>query len=365
MSGYNIKPIEDFSPLRHTSLVAEAMGEVVGDLLSHLLVETNPYRIDLLTVSDPTTYTIDVDVEELNTGDVTTCTLTCTTLGTETVDEVYELIVTEFNDLDFPVNCTYEIDYNEDEEKYLTVVSKEGYRIISAPPVTTNMTIDTATIVRASNGKPAAYGMGQHVLEQGYPKLIVTQLPITSVSENWKTGSVQRDLGDGNGLRFFPAYDNYIRVGYQVTCEAGNISDILQSNRPDSMQILRKFANRMREGNTRIEFYNKVSGTLSRDFTVTPIPAVSYTQFEDNSTLTFSLDIITREVEYRGEVMTRAEVSSATTVREDSDTVDSDVNFHVQAPSHPVGWNEMLDYNPEYDLLSQEYTITVGDVVLP
>ena len=47
--SYAIKPIEDFSPLRHTSLVAEAMGEVVGDLLSHLLVETNPYRIDLLT----------------------------------------------------------------------------------------------------------------------------------------------------------------------------------------------------------------------------------------------------------------------------------------------------------------------------
>ena len=62
--SYNIKPIEDFSPLRHTSLVAEAMGEVVGDLLSHLLVETNPYRIDPLTVNNPTTYTVDVDVEE-------------------------------------------------------------------------------------------------------------------------------------------------------------------------------------------------------------------------------------------------------------------------------------------------------------
>ena len=313
--SYAIKPIEDFSPLRHTSLVAEAMGDVVGDLLSNLLVETNPYRIDLTTVGSTTIYTVDVDVEELNTDDVTTCTLTCTTLGTETVEEVYELIVKEFNDLDFPVNCTYEIDYNEDEEKYLTVVSKEGYRIISAPPVTTNMTIDTTTIVRASNGKPAAYGMGQHVLEQGYPKLIVTQLPITSVSENWKTGAVEKD--NGEGLRFYPYNDSYIRMGYSVTCEAGEISEILRSNRPDSMRILRTFCSRIREDNSRIDFFNKVQGTLNRDFTVTPIPAVEYTSFHDISTMTFSLDIIVREINYQGNIMSKVTITDAKAQRKD------------------------------------------------
>lgn len=330
--SYAINPIEDFSPLRHTSLVAEAMGEVVGDLLSHLLVETNPYRIDLTTVGSVTTYTVDVDVEELETGDVTTCTLTCTTLGTETVDEAYELIVTEFNDLDFPVNCTYEVDYNEDEEKYLTVVSKEGYRIISAPSVTTNMTIDTTTIVRASNGKPAAYGMGQDVLEQGYPKLIVTPLPITSVSENWRTGAVKKDIGDG--LRFYPYNDSYIRMGYSVTCEAGEISKILRSNRPDSMQILRTFCSRIRDDNVRVDFFNKVQGTLNRDFTVTPIPSTSYTNFEDTSVMTFSLDLITREINYQGNIATKVTVVGAELEDRESNQVQP-IDFEVQAPSHP------------------------------
>ncbi|CAL9961407.1 hypothetical protein VPHF99_0063 [Vibrio phage F99] len=331
MSGYNIKPIEDFSPLRHTSLVAEAMGEVVGDLLSHLLVETNPYRIDLTTAGSVTTYTVDVDVEELNTGDVTNCALTCTTLGTETVDEVYELIVTEFNDLDFPVNCTYEIDYNEDEDKYLTAVSKEGYRIISAPPVATNMTIDTTTIVRASNGKPAAYGMGQDVLEQGYPKLIVTQLPITSVSENWGTGAVEKDIGDG--LRFYPYNDSYIRMGYSVTCEAGEISEILRSNRPDSMQILRTFCSRVRDDNARIDFFNKVQGTLNRDFTVTPIPATNYTNYEDISVMTFSLDLVTREVNYQGNIVTKTTVVGAQLEDREGEQIQP-IDFEVQSPSH-------------------------------
>ncbi|AUR93487.1 hypothetical protein NVP1187O_174 [Vibrio phage 1.187.O._10N.286.49.F1] len=330
--SYAINPIEDFSPLRHTSLVAEAMGEVVGDLLSNLLVETNPYRIDLTTVGSITTYTVDIDVEELETGTETSHTLTCTTLGTETVDEVYELIVTEFNDLDFPVNCTYEADYNEDEEKYLTVVSQEGYRIISAPPVTTNMTIDTTTIVRASNGKPASYGMGQDVLEQGYPKLIVTQLPITSVSENWRTGAVKKNIGSGDTL--YPYNDSYIRMGYSVTCEAGEISEILRSNRPDSMQILRTFCSRIRDDNSRMDFFNKVQGTLNRDFTITNIPSVSYTLYEDISTMTFSLDIIVREVNYQGNIVTKTTVAAAT-IEDRAGNQVQPVDFEVQAPSHP------------------------------
>ncbi len=330
--SYAISPIEDFSPLRHTSLVAEAMGEVVGDLLSHLLVETNPYRIDLTTVGSVTTYTVDVDVEELETGTETSHTLTCTTLGTETVDEVYELIVTEFNALDFSVNCTYEVDYNEDEEKYLTVVSQEGYRIISAPPVTANMTIDTTTIVRASNGKPAAYGMGQDVLEQGYPKLIVTQLPITSVSENWRTGAVEKDIGDG--LRFYPYNDSYIRMGYSVTCEAGEISEILRSNSPDSMQILRTFCSRVRDDNSRMDFFNKVQGTLNRDFTVTPIPSMNYTNYEDSSVMTFSLDLIVREINYQGNIVTKTTVVGAKLEDRESNQVQP-IDFEVQAPSHP------------------------------
>ncbi|AGN51513.1 hypothetical protein VPLG_00074 [Vibrio phage eugene 12A10] len=330
--SYAINPIEDFSPLRHTSLVAEAMGEVVGDLLSHLLVETNPYRIDLTTVGSVTTYTVDIDVEELETGTETSHTLTCTTLGTETVDEVYELIVTEFNDLDFPVNCTYEVDYNEDEEKYLTVVSQEGYRITSAPPVATNMTIDTTTLVRASNGKPAAYGMGQHVLEQGYPKLIVTQLPITSVSENWRTGAVKRNIGSGD--TFYPYNDSYVRMGYSVTCEAGEISEILRSDRKDSMQILRTFCSRIRDDNSRVAFFNKVQGTLNRDFTVTPIPAVEYTSFHDISTMTFSLDIIVREINYQGNIVTKATVVDATLEDREGNQVQP-IDFEVQAPSHP------------------------------
>ena len=331
--SYNINPIEDFSPLRHQNLVAEALGEVVPDLLTSLRQIAHPYRIDPATVGSVTTYGITFRVEEVSSGNTQDIVLTHTTTGTETLDEVYVAVREAFSAITNTVFCATELDYNEDTEKYLTVVSSEGFRIITVP-TTTNLTIDTTAQVQAPNGKPASYGAGQKVLEQDYPKFVVTRLPITTVSENWRTGAVEKDLNDGNGLQFFPYYDNYIRVGYQVTCEAGDISDILTSNRPDSGMILRKFVARMAEENTRIDFYNKVSGTLNRDFTINPIPAINYTEFEDISVMSFSLDVVTREVEYRGNIVTKTTVVGAQLEDREGEQIHP-IDFEVQAPSHP------------------------------
>ena len=330
--SYNINPIEDFSPLRHQNLVAEALGEVVPDLLTSLRQIAHPYRIDPITVGSATTYDITFRVEEVSSGNTQDIVLTHTTTGTETLDEVYVAVREAFSVITNTVFCATELNYNEDVEKYLTVVSSEGFRIITVP-TTTNLTIDTTVQVQAPNGKPASYGAGQKVLEQSYPKFVITRLPITTVSENWRTGAVEKDLNDGNGLQFFPYYDNYIRVGYQVTCEAGDISDILTSNRPDSGMILRKFVARMAEENTRIDFFNKVSGTLNRDFTVTPVPAISYTEYEDISVMTFSLDVITREVEYRGGIMSRVTITDAKAQRKDG-TGEVMWDAVIQRPDH-------------------------------
>jgi hypothetical protein len=332
MSGYNINPIENYSPLRHSNLVAEAIGEVIPEMLSSLRQLTNPYRVDLLTVSVPTTYEIVVELEEVDTSTIVIHTLTCTTTGTENLDEVYTLIVTEFIEQGIPVHCTYELDYTEDSEKYLTVVPKEGYRLVS-PPVPTNLTLDTSTQVQAANGKPASFGAGQKIFEQDYPKIIVTMLPITSVSENWRSGAVQKDLGDGNGLQYFPYNDAYIRSNFSVTCEAGLISDILTSDRPDSSQILREFIMRMQDDNIRLQFYNKVQGTVSRDFTTTSIPELSYTEFENSSVMTFSLDLITRSVNYQGSIITKTTVVGATVEDKEGNQVNP-VDFEVQSPNH-------------------------------
>lgn len=329
MSGYDIKPIENFSPLRHAALVAETMGEVVSDLLAHLLSETNPYRLDLLTVGSPTTYSVTVDVEEVATGVVTNCVLTHTTDGSETVDEIYRAVVESFNAAGHPVNCTYEVRYNRDEDKYLTAVSKEGYRIISAPPVTVNLEIDVSGRVRASNGKPAAYVAGQHILEQSYPKLIVTQLPVTTVSENWRIGAVEKEV-DGI-VRHYPFTDTYIQCNYQVVCEAGSTTDILTSDRADSLQVLRGFVNRIQDTNARVGFYNKVQGTLNRDYTVTPTPAVHFTEYEDTSVMNFSLDIITRDVSYQGGTVRVVEMEDGSVEYQDG-TQQNPVNFTITTP---------------------------------
>lgn len=307
-----IEPIEDFSPLRHSALVAESIGEIVPEYLASLRVIAHPYRV----IAAQTQYGLSFDVEEVSTGVTTNVSLTHVAAGTETVSEVTTNIVDNYNTQGFPVFAEAVVDYQEDAEMYLTVVAKEGFRITSAPtPV--NMTIDTAVKVQAAIGKPAAFGMGQKILEQDYPRLIVTPLPIVSVSENWRTGVLERDLGQGEGLRYYPYNDRYVRQTYQVTCEAGSVDEVLQTGRLDSAGILQKFLNRIREENKRNTFWQKVKGTLSRDFTVTPIPSLDYTNYEDSSIMTFSLDMILREVEYQGGIITRVTITDASLERKD------------------------------------------------
>jgi len=326
----NIEPIEDFSPLRHSGLIAEAIGEIIPEHLASLRVLAHPYRV---TASE-TQYDLSFDVTEISTGTVINVTLAHTAAGTESVSEVTTNIVNDYNTQGFPVFAEAVVDYSEDAEMYLTVVAKEGYRITSAP-ASVNMTIDTDVKVQAAIGKPAAFGMGQKVLEQDYPRLIVTSLPMTTVSENWATGSLERDLGTGDGLRFYPYYDRYIRSTYQVTVEAGGIDEVLQTGRLDSAGILQKFLSRIREENTRNGFWQKVKGTLSRDFTVTPIPSLGYTDYEDSSVMTFSLDMIVRDVVVEGNIITKTTMTGGEVVNQDGTNVNP-VDFEIQAPSHPT-----------------------------
>lgn len=326
----NIEPIEDFSPLRHSGLIAEAVGEVIPEYLASLRVLAHPYRV----TASQTQYDISFDVTEISTGAVTNVTLAHTAAGTESVSEVTTNIVSDYNTQGFPVFAEAVVDYHEDAEMYLTVVAREGYRITSAPtPV--NMAIDVSVKVQASIGKPAAYGMGQKVLEQDYPRLIVTSLPMTPVSENWATGSLERDIGTGDGLRFYPYYDRYIRSTYQVTVEAGSIDEVLQTGRLDSAGILQKFLSRIREENTRNAFWQKLQGTLIRDFTITPIPSLDYTDYQDISTMTFSLDMIVRDVVVEGNIITKTTMTGGEVVSQDGTNVNP-VDFEIQAPSHPT-----------------------------
>lgn len=323
-----IEPIENFSPLRHSALIAEAIGETLSEYLASLRVLAHPYRV----AASQTQYDLSFDVTEVSTGTVTNVTLTHAAAGTETVSEVTNNIVNDYNAQGFPVFAEAVVDYNEDVEMYLTVVAKEGFRITSAPtPV--NMVIDTGVKVQAAIGKPAAFGMGQKILEQDYPRLIITALPMTTVAENWRTGVLERDLGTGDGLRFYPYNDRYIRSTYQGTVEAGSVDEVLQTGRMDSAGIIQKFLSRIREDNTRNTFWKKVQGTLSRDFTVNPIPSLSYTDYEDTSVMTFSLDMIVRDVVVEGGIMTKVTFKDAKLETEDGQQRII-FNEEVQRPDH-------------------------------
>ena len=120
--NYNISPVENFSPMRHTGLVAEALGEVVPDLLSSLKSVTNPYRISDATIGNVTTYSVIIDTEDLSDGTVTQHTLEHTTAGTETFDEVVDNIVAAFNQLNTPLYTAGFTDYTDNSDKYLSLI---------------------------------------------------------------------------------------------------------------------------------------------------------------------------------------------------------------------------------------------------
>lgn len=319
-----IAPIENYRPNKYAALISEALGELVPTLLAELRTLAHPMQVILAETAYSVQFTVKNVVDD-TTEDIT---LSHTAVGDETEAVLLSAIESAFNALDTNLHTSVNSSANS---PYLTVVTKEGFVIDSAPTLV-GITIDTDTQVQAPMGKPAAFGTGQEVLEQDYPRLIVSHLADNSVSENWTKGAVVlRDIGDG--LEYYPYEEAYIAANYQVTCEAGSMTEV-HNGRAESGQILRKIIMKLKEDNRRNEFYQKVQGTINRDFTITRIPSVSFNNHMDTSVMTITLDHILREIDYDAGYITRVDVDGGATVEYPDGSQPIPIEFTGRSPSH-------------------------------
>ena len=327
--AYNLEARE-FNILQRSADLSKACGEVIGDLLGDLTISTNPYK----PVADvvPTVYTITLDVQEVSTGTPSTVNYTFNSTGAETYTELLTAMVLEGN-TNFGTELFYEAHtaYTNDEDMYLTVVSKEGYRITSAP-IVANIIIETSTTVQGSIGSPSCYTAYQEIVSPRYPLLIVTPMPVTAVSDNWKTGSVELDLG--SGLRYYPYYESYIKMNCKLTVESGRYEDIISGSMLDAESILRRLKFRLQEENKNQAFLNRIDATLNRNWTITPSPSVESTNWMSTAGTTFTLDIIDRYVEVDGDIMTKVTFTGAQVNTETLDDDKIEMDYSVQRTDH-------------------------------
>lgn len=307
--SYNIEA-RAFDPVTRGALIASTLGEVIPDLLGSITVIANPYTADAATVGSVTTYTIEVSTISIEDNVQTTTNFSYTSTGLESYKELIEAIVdkgtTDFSDT---LSWNAQTDYINEEDMYFTLTSKEGHRI-SSLPVLSNINV-TSEEVSAPVGKPAAYLAHQKITTPQYPLLLVTPLPITSVSENWDKGSVFMDIGDGRGERWYPYYDSYVQFACRITVESGSYDNVVKSNVKSAECILQILKMRLKESNAYTTFVEKVDATYNQNMTVTPSPVVGSTEWMSIAGMTMNLDIIDRYIDTRGGVITKVEITNS------------------------------------------------------
>ncbi|AUR89077.1 hypothetical protein NVP1121O_049 [Vibrio phage 1.121.O._10N.286.46.C4] len=326
--AYNLPP-KPFNDLQQLRLTAESLGELVPDMLGSLRSLTSPVSPDIGTLGTATTYTMDIPTQSLGTPSTHTYNFTYTSDGTETMAELIEAIVTQGRIISGALlSWEANTDYVRDEDMYFTVVSREGIRV-SGTVVYGNLQKDLSMKVQGSIGKPCAFTNFQSVLEQDYPRLVVSKLPVITVCEKWDTGSV---LTDGV---YRPYYDSYLKLNYQVMVESGAYDDIFRENRAGSETILRSIIDQLKDENTFKEFCEKIGGTINRDFTITPLPRLSSVEYVDGGMMNMTIDFISRYVDLRGHVISRVEIEPTSTVKiETLDGTEIPSGQDIERPDH-------------------------------
>lgn len=322
--NYDIKPIADYNALTHSGLLAKELGVIVADHLNHKRIPAHPIQFDVV-VGDVSFIS---DVVETATNTTTTVDLTYTFTTETTLDEKL-VSYRDFINTHPEVYAEINIDYTDDAHKYITIVTVDGFKFSGAPTLN-NLTMVTSNTVQASNGTPAAFIEHQTTLLQDFPYLSVSHIFTESVCENWRKGTVQIDVG--GTLTDFPYYDSYIRPTFQVTVNSGAVEEVVKEGRKDSSGILRSLFTRLQDNFIHVRLSNNVHGTLNRDLNTNNLKPSYATNFEDVSTATISLDVIIRDINYQGGIITRVEVDGAKLDRGNGEY--EYISFASESPSH-------------------------------
>ncbi|HHB9680403.1 TPA: hypothetical protein ACOAY7_002786 [Vibrio cholerae] len=289
---WNIQSIP-FDPVQRCRTIAEAIGEVVPDLLGSLTVSSNSYKIDLTDITTSATYTLDTEVIDLDTGVTTLVNLTFTSIGTETVDELYTALVDTFSAATHLLHFSTNLDFTLDAGKYFTIAAKAGIGFVQGITVSTNINI-TEELVAAPIGKPAAYVQyGKQPVCQ-YPLIVLT--PIIYEEHNSVYG---KGLVDVDG-ELKPYVEAYIKMRVSVRCESGDYQEVLTNNTPSSVSILNQFKRRIQYDNHRQTFFEKVNASIQKDIMIRPVPVIDGLNHMDASTAIIEFDLIDRYIEMQG-----------------------------------------------------------------
>ncbi|ASV42361.1 hypothetical protein 2016DhaA_0405 [Vibrio phage ICP1] len=297
---WNIQSIP-FDPVQRCRTIAEAIGEVVPDLLGSLTVSSNSYKIDLTDITTPATYTLDTEVMDLDTGVTTLVNLTFTSAGTETVDELYTVLVDTFSTATPLLHFSTNLDFTLDAGKYFTLAAKEGVGFVQGITVSPNITI-TEELVAAPIGKPAAYMQyGKQPICQ-YPLIVVTPILHEEHNSVYGKGSIEVD-----GVQR-PYVEAYIKMRVSVRCESGDYQQVLTNGTPSAGYILNQFKRRIQYDNHRQTFFEKVNASIQKDITITPVPVIDGLNHMDASTAIIEFDLIDRYIEMQGGALYAVEV---------------------------------------------------------
>ncbi|CAH9012664.1 conserved hypothetical protein [Vibrio phage 501E54-1] len=291
----------EFNSIERAGQLAEALGEVVPDLLGQFTITDFAYTVGgsgSVQTYSMSFRTHDKTVEE-------TINFNFTSVGTETHVELLTALVAEGNTtfgdkLFWAVNT----DYDQEADMYFTVATKEGVRLLEAPTMV-NVT-NTQHQVQAPVGKPAAHTAYMNGTSVPYPKIVVTPLPITSVSENFTNSTV--NTGTADDPVWTPYFESYIKVNFKITVEAGGYTEI-QQNGITAEDILRRIKMRLREDKASKDFLEKIDATVNRDWTITPTPMLHGVDWRSVASTTLTLDVIERFLEPEGGIMTTVEIS--------------------------------------------------------
>lgn len=302
----------EFDSLKRAGEIAEALGDIVPELLGSLSVVANPYYLATGSVGTATRYTINVQVKRLSDGAIFDKVVGASTNGTESsAEDVLDMIVNTVGKLpELHLQA-----YTEDSKnQYLTLVAKEGYKIHSQP-ILNNLTTTTDQ-VQASTGKPAAYvGMQKHPTNP-YPRLVVTPMPVVSVDDKFKRGSIKMNVGGKD--KWVPFTDSYIKASFKVTVESGQYDEVVEKGRSSAETILRRIKTKLGIEKYHTDFIKKVDGTLDSKWSITSSPQVEATGFYNTASVTMTLDIIDRYVELDdgyGGIITKVIIKSTADLR--------------------------------------------------
>ena len=322
----------EFDGLKRGGELAEALGDIVSDLLGHLSVVANPYYLQAGSVGTATRYTLNFKVTKLADGSESEVLLTYGSSGTESsAKEVIDTLISRHK----LVRELYLQSYTDDpKNQYFTVVAKEGYKI-SKEPELNNITISPEQ-VQASIGKPCAYAGLQDLPSNPYPRLIVTPMPVVTVDDKFKRGTIE-EVVNGKTVHF-PFSDSYIKASYKVTVESGEYDEVVAKGRTSAESILRRIKTKLGIEKHYTDLITKIDATINSEWNVVPSPMIGSTGNYNTASVTVVLDVIDRYVERDdgyGGIFTKVIISDQADLRhEGNPNAEIPMGQSIQRPDH-------------------------------